>query len=82
MRMGKNALRKKYGIDLPSGKYSIKTGDSYEVYKVRDDTEGCILVGSTHAKDFVGNSRATFAKLLERIEHSLDAGAEVELEIL
>lgn len=47
-----------------------------------DDTEGCILVGSSHSKDFVGNSRATFSKLFERIEHALDMGEEVELEII
>lgn len=47
-----------------------------------DDTEGCLLVGSTHTEDFVGNSRATFQKLFDRIEHALDSGDEVELEIL
>ena len=46
------------------------------------DTEGCILVGSTHSKDFVGNSRATFQKLFDRIENALDSGQDVELEIL
>lgn len=28
-----------------------------------DHTEGCILVGSSKAKDFIGNSRATYDKL-------------------
>jgi hypothetical protein len=32
------------------------------------DTEGCILVGQTKARDFIGNSRAAFAKLFPRIE--------------
>lgn len=46
------------------------------------DTEGCILVGSTHSHDFIGNSRATFSKLFERIERALDSGEDVELEIM
>lgn len=32
------------------------------------DTEGCILVGSTKAVDFVGNSRDTFDRLMIRLE--------------
>ena len=32
------------------------------------DTEGCILVGKTKAKDFIGNSRAAFDKLFARIQ--------------
>ena len=32
------------------------------------DTEGCILVGSTKIKDFVGNSRNTFNKLFEKLK--------------
>lgn len=35
------------------------------------DTEGCILVGSTVAKNFIGTSRATFDKLYGRIEKAL-----------
>jgi hypothetical protein len=32
------------------------------------DTEGCILVGTTKGKDFVGNSRTAFNKLFKNIE--------------
>lgn len=32
------------------------------------DTEGCILVGKTKAKDFIGNSRAAFDRLFARIQ--------------
>ncbi|HEY0098382.1 MAG TPA: DUF5675 family protein [Pyrinomonadaceae bacterium] len=31
------------------------------------DTEGCILVGQTKAKDFIGNSRVAFDKLFTRL---------------
>jgi hypothetical protein len=47
-----------------------------------DDTGGCILVGSSHKPDWVSNSKATFAKLFERIEHAMDRGDPVEVEIL
>lgn len=31
------------------------------------DTEGCILVGGTRAKDFIGNSLVTFNKLMDKL---------------
>ena len=47
-----------------------------------DDTEGCILVGSSYKTDWVSNSRATFNKLFELIESSIDRGDKVTVEIL
>ena len=38
------------------------------------NTEGCILVGQTQAKDFIGNSRAAFDALFPK----LDAGLKQE----
>jgi hypothetical protein len=35
------------------------------------DTEGCILVGTTKSKDFVGNSRAAFKTLFAKLEAAL-----------
>jgi hypothetical protein len=35
------------------------------------DTEGCILVGKSKAKDFVGESRAAFASLFDKIQTAL-----------
>jgi hypothetical protein len=32
------------------------------------DTEGCILVGQTKRKDFIGNSRAAFQALFTKLE--------------
>lgn len=32
------------------------------------DTEGCLLVGTTKAKDFVGSSKVAFKALFEKIE--------------
>lgn len=33
-----------------------------------EHSEGCILVGSTKAVDFIGNSKVTFAKLMKVIQ--------------
>lgn len=35
------------------------------------DSDGCILVGSTKAVNFIGNSRTTYAKLLSTIQKAL-----------
>jgi len=32
------------------------------------DTEGCILVGRTRSKDFIGQSRKAFDKLFEKMK--------------
>jgi hypothetical protein len=32
------------------------------------DSEGCILVGTTRAKDFIGNSRVAFEKLFKKMQ--------------
>lgn len=45
------------------------------------DTEGCLLVGTTQSKDFVGNSRAAYAVLYARIKEALDAGEPVTITV-
>lgn len=32
------------------------------------DTEGCILVGTTHSRDFIGNSRLAFDALFKKMQ--------------
>jgi len=44
-------------------------------------TEGCILVGTTRAKDFVGNSRVAFGRLFRKITTALTAGKKVTIKI-
>lgn len=34
------------------------------------NTEGCLLVGKTRGKDFIGNSRAAFGALFEKMEQA------------
>ncbi len=45
------------------------------------NTEGCILVGSSHSKDWISNSKPTFAKLFELLDHTYDVGEQIEIEI-
>lgn len=45
------------------------------------DTEGCILVGLTKGKDFVGKSQMAMSLLQPRIQDALDRGEEVWIEI-
>lgn len=59
----------KYGINLPNGKYKIKTmGDMYEIYSIKDDTEGCILLGENKAKGMVLNSVKNYRSFMDLVK--------------
>lgn len=45
------------------------------------DTQGCILVGNSRKPGEVGNSRAAFAALFEKIEAALQDGSECWITI-
>jgi hypothetical protein len=47
------------------------TGIRIHPGNVAADTEGCILVGQTEGKDFIGNSRAAFKPLFAKLEAAL-----------
>lgn len=46
------------------------------------DTEGCILVGDSHAPDFVGSSRVAFERLFKKMQDASRAGEMIEIEIV
>jgi hypothetical protein len=47
-----------------------------------EDTEGCILVGSTIVNDdFVGNSKVTFDQLFIKLKSTFDLGEEIQISI-
>lgn len=46
------------------------------------DTEGCILVGDSHAKDFVGSSKVAFERLFKKMQAASKAGEAIEIEIV
>lgn len=41
------------------------------------DTEGCILVGQTRLKDFIGNSRKAFDSLFKKMQNSKSITIEI-----
>lgn len=47
-----------------------------------EDTDGCILVGRTKGVGVIGESRAAFAALFDKIKAALDAGDTVSIEIM
>jgi len=47
-----------------------------------EDTEGCILVGRTKGPTWVGESRAAFAAIFQKIKDAIDAGDKVTLEVI
>ena len=42
------------------------------------DTEGCILVGTTRSKDFIGNSRVAFQRLFKKMQSAKDITLTIE----
>ena len=46
-----------------------------------DHSEGCILVGSTKAVDFIGNSKVTFDKLMKAIQ-AVEKIEKINIEIV
>lgn len=46
-----------------------------------NDSLGCILVGSTKSKDFIGNSKATFNELMALMDEAYAKGEPITLEI-
>lgn len=43
----------------------------------KEHTHGCILVGSTKSKDFIGNSKSTFNALMKKIGATKDITLEI-----
>lgn len=46
------------------------------------DTEGCILVGSSHSKDFVGGSQMAMSKLLDKLDGAYDIHEQITIEVV
>lgn len=75
-------LLDKYGIDLPKGKYSINTKENvYDIYSVKDNTEGCILVGENKVKGKVINSKKTMKKLMLILQKAIDNNEKIFINI-
>lgn len=86
MNITHQKLLSDHGIDLSKGKYAIREKDGfYEIYTVKDDTEGCIIVGSVNDRtddDWVGGSRVAMNRLLPKIEDALAVKEAVWIEVV
>ena len=46
-----------------------------------EDTDGCILVGNTRHKDWIGQSRLAFNRLFEQLEKAYQRNEKITIEI-
>lgn len=46
-----------------------------------EDTDGCLLPGSTWRKNWVSNSRTTFDQLFDQLEQADESGEPIEVSI-
>jgi len=46
------------------------------------DTEGCILVGESQSRDFIGSSRVAFMRLFNKLADAKDAGERITIDII
>ncbi len=63
-------------IDIPE-----RSGILIHYGNTAEDTKGCILLGLTHEKDFVGDSRSAFDAFVPRFLEGLKAG-DLTIEII
>ena len=78
MNISKQELLNKYGIDLPKGNFSIEIeGDYYNIYSVKDDSSGCILVGINDTKGRISKSTITFNSLMTKLSKADNITIEI-----
>ena len=83
MKISKAELNNNYGINLPTGKYRIKIdNDSYIINTVKDDTEGCILVGENKKVGQVLNSTSYEQRLTKLIKEATSRGEQCFITII
>jgi hypothetical protein len=73
----------KFGRDLPL----LQDVPNFEGIRIHPgntaaDTEGCLLPGRSKARDAVGESRAAFAALFDKIKAARGRGERVQMEIV
>ena len=82
MKIRRDDLLSRYGIDLPVGKYKVEDGgNTYSVFSVRDDTEGCPLLGAVRTANGVRNCAQVNADLLDLITSLEEQGDVAWIEI-
>jgi len=83
MKITTETLKSQYGISLPPGKYEIRVRDGfYKVDLIKDNTDGCILVGLNKGEDLIYNCSATYDYIYGSIEEALRKKEKVKIWIL
>ena len=85
MKISRKELVSKYGIDLPTGKYDINLLENvYTINTIKDDTDGCILVGSSNDRnddDWIGGSKVALSQLMVKLA-TVTSGTKVYLDVV
>lgn len=86
MQISRKELASRYGIDLSAGKYDIKLLENvYTINTIKDDTEGCIIVGSTNDReddDWVGGSKVAMGQLMKKLELAVATNSKIYLDVV
>lgn len=82
MKISKEELKQKYGIDLEKGLYSIEyTPMSCSIFQIKDDTLGCVLIGDNTAKGCLTNSRVKTQLLYDKMRFAISKGEKIYIKI-
>ena len=82
MRISAKTLKDNYGIDLPRGKYYFEESkDGLIIYSIKDDTEGCILVGKNSKKGMVLESKKYEKLLVQTLQEAANRGEKITITI-
>lgn len=77
-----NKLMEDYGINLPKGKYRIQIKNNiYQIYKIKDDSLGCILVGENKIKGQLIHSKYHSDLLDQKVANALANKEDVYITI-
>lgn len=78
----KNKLMEDYGINLPKGKYRIEIKNNiYQIYKIKDDSLGCPLVGENKIKGQLIHSKYYSDLLDQKVANALANKEDVYITI-
>lgn len=83
-QISREKLLSDYGIDLDKGLYKIYEKDGqYQIFSVKDDTEGCPLLGmqATEVSLIAGTSRPAVALVKGEVMRAMREGESVTIDI-
>lgn len=83
LQITKKELLTKYGIDLEKGQYTVENvGNSYKINTVKDDTSGCVLVGTAVQGDKLLHSKVALTQLLTLMSKAVKNKEKLSIEVI